>query len=53
MADIVRLCDKTCPHCGQEMKQINLKVFANHVRWCKKNPEYDRLSGKIFKNTIS
>jgi hypothetical protein len=29
--------DRTCKHCDQLFKDIEGKVFANHVRWCDKN----------------
>lgn len=45
--------DKTCPHCHIEFKQINSRVFANHVRWCKKNPKHDDCCGKKFKEKLS
>lgn len=44
--------DRTCPHCHEEFKNIDGKVFSNHVRWCKSNPDKDRLSGNGFKQTI-
>lgn len=46
------LADKTCPHCHQEFPNINPKVFSNHVRWCKQNPDRDRLSGATFHQKI-
>lgn len=36
-----------CPHCNKKVYG-NKKVFANHVRWCKKNPRYE----DIRKSTI-
>lgn len=36
-----------CPHCNEKVYG-NKKVFANHVRWCKKNPRYE----EIRKSTI-
>lgn len=45
--------DRTCPHCHEEFKQIDGRVFSNHVRWCKLNPDKDRLSGKIFKEKLA
>lgn len=45
--------DKVCPHCHTEFKQINSRVFANHVRWCKENPKHDKCCGKNFKEKLS
>lgn len=47
-----KIGDKVCPHCHTEFKQINSRVFANHVRWCKKNPKYDECCGKKFKEKL-
>ena len=32
----------TCPYCSETLL-MNKRTFANHVRWCKKNPRYDEL----------
>ena len=48
-----KIDDKVCPHCHVEFKQINSRVFANHVRWCKKNPKHDECCGKKFKEKLS
>ena len=40
------LKDRVCPHCQQKFKQISGRVFANHVRWCEKNPKHDEICGK-------
>ena len=37
---------RTCPHCHQTFQNISGRTFSNHVRWCKENPDKDRLSGK-------
>lgn len=34
--------EKKCPYCG-ETQYMNIKSYANHVRWCKKNPKYDEI----------
>jgi hypothetical protein len=39
--------ENICPYCGEHLL-INKRVFANHVRWCKKNPKYE----EIKKGTI-
>ena len=38
--------EKKCPYCG-ETQYMNIKSYANHVRWCKKNPKYE----EILQNT--
>lgn len=30
--------DTVCKYCNEKFKQIDAPLFANHVRWCKKNP---------------
>ena len=44
--------EKICPHCNEHFEDINVKVFANHVRWCKCNPNKNRLSGNAYKETM-
>lgn len=39
--------ENVCPHCGEHLL-MNKRSFANHVRWCKKNPKYE----EIKKGTI-
>ena len=46
------LKDKICPHCNKEFKQIPGRVFSNHVRWCKSNPQYEKCCGKEFKDKL-
>lgn len=48
-----KIDDKVCPYCHVEFKQINSRVFANHVRWCKENPKHDECCGKKFKEKLS
>jgi hypothetical protein len=33
------IVENICPYCG-EVLMMNKRSFANHVRWCKKNPRY-------------
>lgn len=33
------IVENICPYCG-EVLIMNKRSFANHVRWCKKNPRY-------------
>lgn len=42
------IVENICPYCG-EILIMNKRSFANHVRWCKKNPRYD----EIRNNTIT
>ena len=44
---------RICPHCHKEFLNIKPKVFSNHVRWCKDNPDQDRLSGSSFHKKIT
>lgn len=34
--------DRTCKYCKKIFENIDVKVFANHVRWCDKNTDYDK-----------
>lgn len=38
----IKVVTNICPHCHQELV-MNKKVFANHVRWCKSNPNYEKI----------
>ena len=49
----IKLVDKVCPYCNTEFKQINGRVFSNHIRWCEKNPNHDKYCGEKFKEKIS
>lgn len=49
----VKCQDKECPYCHVQFKQINIKSFANHVRWCKENPNHEKFCGKVFKQKLS
>lgn len=40
--------ENVCPHCGEHL-YMNKRSFANHIRWCKSNPNYE----KILNGTIS
>ena len=31
--------DRVCPHCNTKFDNIDVRIFANHVRWCKCNPK--------------
>lgn len=33
---------KNCKHCGQDCSTLNKGEYANHVRWCAKNPLRDQ-----------
>lgn len=41
--------NRTCKHCKQLFENIEGKVFANHVRWCDKNPK-DRTNELALRN---
>lgn len=36
------LKDRICKYCSKQFKDIHGRIFANHVRWCDKNIEYDK-----------
>lgn len=40
--------DYTCNFCSEEFKQVKAGSFANHKRWCKKNPRFE----EILKSTV-
>lgn len=48
MSDYKEIRLRICPHC-KESFNVNGNTMANHIRWCKKNPDYE----KILKNTKS
>lgn len=37
-----QIVENVCPYCG-EVLIMNKRSFANHVRWCKKNPRYEEI----------
>lgn len=37
MRNVLQIIKNECPYCN-EILYANKRVFANHVRWCKKNP---------------
>lgn len=38
-----------CPFCHEHL-QMNPRQYANHIRWCKKNPSYERILGETTQN---
>ena len=36
------IVENICPYCGEKLI-MNKRSFANHVRWCKKNPRYEEI----------
>ena len=36
------IVENICPYCKEHLI-MNKRSFANHVRWCKKNPKYEQL----------
>ena len=50
------LKDRICKYCGKLFKDIEGRVFSNHVRWCDKNPkdrtEEFRLRNEQLKQNI-
>lgn len=51
----MEIVKKKCPYCN-EVQYVNIKVYANHVKWCKANPLYEenkkRLAEKVSKASI-
>lgn len=45
------IVENICPYCNEHLL-MNKRSFANHVRWCKKNPKYEQIL-KSTKNKIS
>ncbi len=43
------IVENICPHCGEHLI-MNKRSFANHVRWCKKNPKYKDILESTKKN---
>ena len=44
---VTEVVENVCPHCGEHLL-MNKRAFANHVRWCKKNPKFE----EIRKSTV-
>lgn len=36
------IVENICPYCNEHLI-MNKRSFANHVRWCKKNPKYEQI----------
>lgn len=48
--------DRTCKHCKKVFKNIDGKVFSNHMRWCDKNPNHKKYiedNKKHFKKLVN
>jgi hypothetical protein len=41
------IMERTCKHCSVTFNESNGKVFSNHVRWCKSNPDRNNSSKSI------
>lgn len=53
MEKVLEIVENICPHCNETLL-MNKKSFANHVRWCKKNPRYEEIrNSTIEKNSIN
>lgn len=44
----LKIVENKCPHCEQVLL-MNKRSFANHVRWCKKNPRYEEILASTIK----
>lgn len=38
----LKIVKNKCPYCNETLL-VNKRTFANHVRWCKKNPRYEEI----------
>lgn len=51
----MEIVEKKCPYCN-EIQYVNIRTYANHVKWCKANPLYEenrrRLAEKVKKASI-
>lgn len=45
------IVENICPYCNEHLL-MNKRTFANHVRWCKKNPKYEQIL-KLTKENVS
>ena len=43
----LKITEHICPYC-HETFSMNSKSFANHVRWCKKNPRYEEIKESTY-----
>ena len=43
---------RVCKHCKSEFSNISGRVFSNHVRWCKANPEYESKLNSYREKTL-
>ena len=41
--------NKQCPFCKESL-YVNIRSYANHVRWCKSNPEYEKIRNNTSLN---
>ena len=41
------IVENICPYCNEKLI-MNKRSFANHVRWCKKNPRYEEIKEKCI-----
>ena len=43
--------ENICPYCGEKLI-MNKRSFANHIRWCKSNPNYEKINNGYIKNLL-
>lgn len=43
------IVENICPYCNEHLF-MNKRSFANHIRWCKKNPKYEEILNSTKKN---
>ena len=42
---------RDCPYCGEHL-YMNVRSYANHVRWCNKNPNKDEMRKNMSKKLV-
>ncbi len=45
----LKIVENICPYCKEHLT-MNKRSFANHVRWCKMNPSYEKIKNNTIKN---
>lgn len=46
------IVENVCPYCGKKLI-MNKRSFANHIRWCKSNPNYEKINSGYIKNLLN
>lgn len=51
MANVLEDEHRNCPHCGEHL-YMNVRSYANHVRWCDKNPNNVEMRKNMSKKLV-